>query len=92
MTALKVLVENRFDLICLDIEMPELSGFELCSKLRAMPLHQKTPAIFITALNEFERHVQSGLSEGDDLIAKPFLYSELGVKALTLILKSQLRK
>jgi DNA-binding response OmpR family regulator len=90
-TALEVLSENRFDLVCLDIDMPEMSGVELCSKLRALPLHENTPVIFITTLKEFERGVHSGLSQGSDLIAKPFLYSELGVKALTFIIRGQLQ-
>ena len=88
-TAFEVLGENRFDLICLDVDMPEMDGFELCAKLRTLPLHEKTPVLFVTTLSEFERRVQSGLSQGSDLIAKPFLYSELGVKALTFIIRGQ---
>lgn len=86
-TALKILNENRFDLLFLDIEMPELSGLQLYAKLRTNSLHEKTPVIFMTTPNEFMRHIQSSLSVETDLIAKPFSYTEVAVKALTLLLK-----
>jgi len=90
-TALTMLAENRFDLIFLDVDMPGMSGFELCAKLRVLPAHAKTPVVFVTGLTDFESRARSTLSGGNDLIAKPFLFMELAVKSLTLILKGQLR-
>ncbi|MDR3378079.1 MAG: response regulator, partial [Verrucomicrobiae bacterium] len=52
--ALQLLNENEFDLIFLDVDMPNISGYELCSKLRAMPQHKKTPVVFVTSLNDFD--------------------------------------
>ncbi len=91
-TALKVLVENRFDLLFLDIEMPEMNGFELYAKLRDLPLHEKTSVVFMTTLGEYERHIESSLSDDNDLIAKPFLYSEVAVKAQMLSMKARLKR
>ena len=88
--ALKMLSENQFDLIFLDVDMPGMNGFELCTKLRALPTHAKTPVIFVTGLTDFESRARSTLSGGNDLIAKPFLFMELAVKALSYVLKSQL--
>ena len=88
-TALKMLSENRFDLIFLDVDMPGMSGFDLCAKVRAIPDHTKTPVIFVTGLTDFESRARSTLSGGSDLIAKPFLFMELAVKALTYVLKGQ---
>jgi len=88
--ALNMLSENRFDLIFLDVDMPGISGFELCTKLRALPGHAKTPVVFVTGLTDFESRARSTLSGGNDLIAKPFLFMELAVKALTYVLKGQL--
>jgi len=88
--ALNMLSENRFDLIFLDVDMPGMSGFELCTKLRALPGHLKTPVVFVTGLTDFESRARSTLSGGNDLIAKPFLFMELAVKALTYVLKGQL--
>ena len=42
-TAYKLLTESNFDLVFLDVDMPGMSGFELCTKLRALPAHKKTP-------------------------------------------------
>ena len=88
--ALNMLSENQFNLIFLDVDMPGMNGFELCTKLRAMPAHAKTPVVFVTGLTDFESRARSTLSGGNDLIAKPFLFMELAVKALNYILKGQL--
>jgi DNA-binding response OmpR family regulator len=58
--------------------------------LRALPAHSKTPVVFVTGLTDFESRARSTLSGGNDLIAKPFLFMELAVKALNFILKGQL--
>ena len=88
--ALKLLQDNRYDLVFLDVEMPGMNGFDLCKKLRAMPLHAKTPVIFVTALSGFESRAKSSLSGGDDFIGKPFSYIELAVKGLIYVLRGSL--
>jgi CheY-like chemotaxis protein len=88
--ALNMLSENQYNLIFLDVDMPGMNGFELCTKLRALPEHSKTPVVFVTGLTDFESRARSTLSGGNDLIAKPFLFMELAVKALSYILKGQL--
>src|SRR5437867_598394 len=88
--ALNMLSENHFNLIFLDVDMPGMTGFELCTKLRALPAHAKTPVVFVTGLTDFESRARSTLSGGNDLIAKPFLFMELAVKALSYVLKGQL--
>lgn len=88
--ALKMLAENKFDLIFLDVDMPGMNGFELCTRLRTFPTCSKTPVIFVTGLTNFESRARSTLSGANDLIAKPFLFMELAVKAITHILKAQI--
>jgi DNA-binding response OmpR family regulator len=88
--ALALLEERPFDLIFLDVEMPGMDGFQLCKRLRAMPMHAKTPVIFVTALNGFESKAKSSLSGGDDFIGKPFSYIELAVKALIYVLRGSI--
>jgi DNA-binding response OmpR family regulator len=90
-TALKLLAQDRFDLIFLDVDMPEMSGFDLCTRLRSLPLNRETPVVFVTSLTDFESRARSTLSGGNDLIAKPFLFIELAVKALTFILRRRLQ-
>lgn len=81
--ALELLRDRTFDLIFLDVDMPEMSGFDTCVKLREMPQHCQTPVVFVTGISDFNARARSSLSGGNDLIAKPFLPIELAVKALT---------
>jgi DNA-binding response OmpR family regulator len=75
--ALKLIEENRFDLIFLDVDMPRLDGLELCKKLRATEFNATTPVVFVTGLKDFETQAQSVLTGATDLIAKPVLLTEL---------------
>ena len=81
---------SKFDLIFLDVDMPNMSGYELCTKIRSLPAYKKTPVVFVTSLNDFEARANSTMSGGNDFIVKPFLFSELAVKALIHVLRSQL--
>jgi DNA-binding response OmpR family regulator len=89
--ALQLLAENEFDLIFLDVDMPGLTGFELCAKLRLLPQHKKTPVIFVTSLNDFDSRTSSTMAGGNDFIAKPFLFIELTVKALIHVMRGKLQ-
>lgn len=86
--ALDLVKQHDYDLVLLDINMPGLTGFELCEKIRALPQHQKTPVIFVTAFNNFENRKQSVLSGGGDLIAKPVTPLELALKVTIHLLKA----
>jgi DNA-binding response OmpR family regulator len=90
LVAYNMLSENKFDLIFLDVDMPGMNGFELCTKLRTLPAHKKTPVVFVTSLNDFESRASSMMSGGTDFIAKPFLFIELAVKALVYVLRGRL--
>lgn len=87
--AYQLISEGDFDLILLDVDMPELNGFELCTRIRALPRHKTTPVVFITSLNDFESRTSSMMSGGNDFIAKPFHFLELAVKALVYVLRGQ---
>lgn len=89
LTALELLAQKQFDLVLLDVEMPELTGFELCRKLRLIPGYEKTPVIYVTAHSSFESRSRSILSGGNDLIAKPIFPIELAVKAVTHLIRSR---
>jgi len=90
LTALKLLAETRYDLILLDIEMPDMNGFDFCRRLRALPGYARIPVIYVTIHSDFESRAKGVLSGGDDLIAKPFLPIELAVKAVMNLIKSHL--
>jgi CheY-like chemotaxis protein len=86
-SALKRRVGKQFDLIVLDVEMPEVTGLDLCSRLRAMPAHHKTPIMFLSVHAGLEYRTESALRGGDDYVAKPFLHPELAVKALCFVIR-----
>jgi DNA-binding response OmpR family regulator len=90
-TAIKMLSEKPFDLVFLDVNMPDMSGYELCAKLRSLPLHKKTPVVFVTVLSDFDNRASSTMAGGNDFIAKPFLFIELTVKALIHVLRVKLQ-
>jgi DNA-binding response OmpR family regulator len=89
--ALKLLTDTHFDLVFLDVDMPGMTGFELCTKLRALPQYKTTPVVFVTALSDFDSRTSSMMAGGNDFIAKPFLFIELTVKALIHVLRAKLQ-
>jgi CheY-like chemotaxis protein len=88
--ALTALEIQEFDLIFLDVGLPEMDGFELCAKVRSLPAHKKTPIVFITGMATFNNRVQSSLSGGNDFVGKPFSVPEMALKALIWVFKGQL--
>ena len=68
---------NYFDLILLDIMMPEMDGYEVCKILKSYPTTKDIPVIFLTALNE-PKDIQKAFQYGAvDYISKPFSIEEL---------------
>lgn len=75
--ALQLIENNLFDLILLDIMMPEMDGFEVCEILKNNPTTAEIPVIFLTAKTETD-HVLKGFElGGQDYITKPFNTAEL---------------
>lgn len=90
--ALNLATEKAFDLIFLDVQMPGMDGFELCTKIRALPTNKNTTVVFVTSLTDFKSRARSSLAGGTDLIAKPFMFIELSVKALSYVLRARLNR
>lgn len=88
--AWEMVLKEHYDLLLLDVEMPQLDGFDFCKRVRALPGYGKTPVIFVTAHSDFTTRARSTLSGGDDLIAKPILPMELAAKAIMHMLKRQM--
>jgi CheY-like chemotaxis protein len=69
--ALKRLDQNGYDLLVLDIIMPEMDGLELCKKIREREGYKETPIVFLTAKSREEDRV-IGLEAGANLfLSKP---------------------
>ncbi len=79
--ALEMALENEYDVILLDIMMPEMDGIEVCEKIREK---KNTPIIMLTAKGEESNRVQGFEVGADDYIVKPFSPREvvLRVKAV----------
>jgi len=65
------------DLILLDINMPEMSGYEVCERLKASERLSEIPVIFISALSALEDKVKGFRTGGVDYISKPFQFEEV---------------
>jgi DNA-binding response OmpR family regulator len=90
-TALKLLSENSYDLVFLDVDMPEINGHELCSKLRSLPRHRNTPVVFVTSNTDLKNRANSTISGGNDFIGKPFHFLELAVKSLVYVMRAKIQ-
>jgi len=79
--ALEIVSEdNQIDLILLDIMMPEMDGFEVCTILKSHSTTKDIPIIFITALTDEDNIEEAYDIGGIDYITKPFLPKELLAK------------
>ena len=85
--AMKYFQEQHFDLIILDIMLPEISGLQICEQIRLTDT--ETPIIFLTAKDSPPDRV-AGLKKGaDDYLAKPFNLEELQLRVKKIISRSQ---
>ncbi len=71
------------DLILLDINMPEMNGYEVCEHLKADEILNKIPVIFISALTEQLDKVKAFAMGGVDYLTKPFQMEELHARVET---------
>jgi two-component system, sensor histidine kinase and response regulator len=65
------------DLVLLDINMPNMNGYQVCTQLKANPETQEIPVIFLSALGEAIDKVQGFRAGGVDYITKPFQVEEV---------------
>jgi heavy metal response regulator len=80
-------VENDYDLLILDVMLPQKDGITVCQEIRAKKI--RTPIIMLTAKDTVEDKV-TGLDVGaDDYLAKPFAFDELLARIRALLRRSQ---
>lgn len=91
--ALKVLNSGKvFDLVLLDVMMPNMNGWETLKAIRNNPALQDIPVIMLTAVNEDQKMV-SGLKIGaDDYIVKPFILPNLLARIEAVLRRSTRQK
>jgi signal transduction histidine kinase len=81
--ALAAAIQNPPDLFLLDINMPEMNGYEFCECLKANAELSAAPVIFLSALSATEDKVKAFEVGGADFISKPFQLEEVQARVLT---------
>lgn len=84
-SALNWIGKENFDLILLDIMMPEMDGYEVCTIIKQKPENKDLPVIFITAKTDHESIINGFEVGAVDYITKPFIKSELLARVKTHI-------
>jgi len=80
---LKLFRHGIFGLVILDINLPEMNGYELCKAIRNVD--PKVPVIMLTAMNAVEDKIEGFDVGADDYIIKPFDFRELLVRVKALL-------
>ncbi|MHC5724689.1 MAG: GGDEF domain-containing response regulator [Nostoc sp.] len=87
--ALQAAYRHPPDLIMLDINMPEMNGYEVCQQLKASKTTNQIPIIFISALDQIDNKVQAFELGGQDYITKPFQELEVLIRVRNQLLIKQ---
>src|SRR3712207_6164632 len=94
--ALQKVADHQPDLILLDIMMPQMSGFQVCRKLKGDPKTRDIQVLMVTALNELGDIEQANECGTDDFVSKPVNKIELLTRVKSLLrvrhLKSELER
>ena len=85
--ALRAIKDRTPDLVVLDVNMPEIDGFEVCRRIRRDGL--QLPVIFLTARDDID-DLRTGFRQGgDDYLTKPFSLEELGLRIEALLRRAR---
>ena len=85
----KLFLDNAYDLIILDINLPFVNGYELCKLIRETD--ERVPIILLTAMNFTDNKIEGFELGADDYITKPFEFRELVARIKALLRRSDLR-
>jgi len=83
--ALELILKHKPDLILLDLNMPEMDGFELLRVIKANPFTKIIPVVVITGLSDQENHLKALEAGADDFLTKPFNFSFLKARMKSLL-------
>jgi two-component system sensor histidine kinase/response regulator len=90
--ALAAAMRNPPDLILLDINMPEMNGYQVCERLKSTGELADIPVIFLSALNDTEDKLSAFRTGAVDYISKPFQFEEVQARVETHIQLHNLRR
>jgi two-component system, sensor histidine kinase and response regulator len=81
--ALSAAMRHPPDLILLDIDMPEMNGYEVCDRLKGIGQLADVPVMFLSALNETPDKVRAFRSGAVDYVSRPFQFEEVRARVET---------
>lgn len=84
-SALSILQTTKPDAILLDVEMPGLNGFEVCSKIRQLPGYEYIPIMMVTGLEDYESISQAFTVGATDFITKPLNADLIGYRVRYMV-------
>ncbi|MEL0613877.1 response regulator [Marinomonas arenicola] len=87
--ALEMLKEHQFDLVLLDVDLPDMSGFDVCKKIKGTPDTQDVPVIFISGYKDLIFEMQAYEAGAEDYLNKPVSLIRLLMR-INVILKIKL--
>jgi two-component system chemotaxis response regulator CheY len=76
-TAKELLAEQCPDLVCLDLTLPDVSGFDVCEHIRSTPGLQDVPVLMISARSQTMDRAQAEEAGATGYLIKPFTHDEL---------------
>lgn len=74
---LELLKKKSFDLILMDVLLPQMDGWETTRRIKSDPKLKAIPVVFLTALARHEDHLKANEVGGSDYLSKPFESEEL---------------
>jgi CheY-like chemotaxis protein len=94
--AITMIASEPPEVVLLDIQMPDVNGYEVCRRLKALPRLASVPVIFISALDDVSEKVKGFEAGGSDYVTKPFESAEVlarvGTQVKVFRLQRELRE
>jgi signal transduction histidine kinase len=90
--ALRAMRSQPAELVMLDVNMPEMDGYQVCRQLKADPATREVPVIFLSALDEAMDKVHAFAAGGADYVTKPFQIEEVLARIEHQIALARLRR
>ena len=83
-STLRSVLASPPDMVLLDVMLPDMSGFQICERLKSDPASALIPVILVTALEDHDSRVQGIQAGADDFLSKPVRREELIARVQTL--------
>ena len=88
-TAMGALAARTFDLICLDLMLPEVSGYEICEHIRADDTNRNVPILIISARSSVTYRAHALEAGADSVLVKPYRSHELDALITALLERAE---